>query len=205
MIFLKILLILLVILILLLLLILIPKIWLTLILRLTSDTKTGLLKIQLAGKVLGGQVTIEWPKISARVSICGLNLTVWQRGAEPPIVKKPAKPKSAEKPKVRPAKHSTAEWIGFGKILLERFFKIPKIERFHANLVVGLGNPAATGLLMGAYYTLRQIPAVFQSVQIAPDFINKKITGEIEFCGSIRLIKTIPLLILTLRFLWHKK
>jgi len=205
MILLKIFLILLGILILLLLTLLVPKTWLTLTLHLTDKDKTGIAKIQLAGKLISGLMTIDWPDINARLGICGLYFTVWRKGTKPTAEKKPTQLKRPQKTKAKGVKHTSVEWVAFGKTVIRRFFDIPHIERFNADLTIGLGNPATTGLLMGAYFNLRQTLTVLQSIRVTPDFINKKITGEIEFCGSIRLINIIPLIIFILRFLWSKK
>jgi len=206
MILLKIFLILIGLLVLLLLGILIPKIRLTLNLRLADDKKTGTARVQLAGKLIGVLVTVDWPEIDVKGGIGGLYFAVWSRQSSPKTdKKKPAKPPKPEEPKTKKrSKHTTGDWVGFGKTMIVRFFKIPKIERFRADLVIGLGNPADTGLLMGAYYAIKTTLNVFRSVQITPDFVNNKINGEIEFCSSIRLVKTIPLIILTLSYLWKK-
>ncbi len=186
--------------------ILIPKIWLTLNLRLTDSAKTGSARVQLLGKLIGLLVDIEWPDVVVKVGITRVYFPLWSRKS---LQKKPPqKEAKAFKPK-KPAaskssRHSVPEWIEFGKTLIARFFKIPRIERFQADLVLGLGNPAYTGFAIGAYYALKPTLKALRSVKIEPDFIKKKINGEIEFCGSIRLIKTIPLIILTLRFLWKK-
>lgn len=186
--------------------ILIPKIRLTLNLRLSDDTKTGTARVQFAGKLIGILVTTDWPEINVKGGIGGIYFAVWAgQPSKKTEKKKSAKPPKAEKPKTKKrSEHTTGDWIGFGKTIIVRFFKIPKIERFRADLTIGLGNPAGTGLLMGAYYAIKTTLNIFWSVQIMPDFVNRKINGEIEFCGSIRLIKTIPLIILTLRFLWKK-
>ncbi|MFH1213818.1 MAG: hypothetical protein V1681_07000 [Candidatus Neomarinimicrobiota bacterium] len=206
MILLKIFLILLGVLILLLLGVLIPKIWLKLKIHLTEPAKTGTIHIQLAGKLISALVTIDWPDINVKAGIGGLYFPVWNKKSAVASPKKPtAKPKPAKKSKRKPVRRSSAQWLGFGREIVSRFFQLPRIEKFSADLVVGLDNPASTGLMMGAYYATTKTLDVFRSVRIAPDFINKKFIGEIEFWGSIRLIKTIPLVIFTLRFLWNKK
>jgi hypothetical protein len=186
--------------------ILIPKIWLTLNLRLTDSARTGSARVQLAGKLIGVLVKVDWPEVNVKGGIGGLYFSVWSRQpSKITVKKKPAEPPKTEKPKTKKqSKHTTGDWVGFGKTIIVRIFKIPKIERFRADLTIGLGNPAYTGFAIGAYYALKPTLKALRSVKIEPDFIKKKINGEIEFCGSIRLIKTIPLIILTLRFLWKK-
>jgi hypothetical protein len=188
--------------------ILIPKTWLTLRLRLTGDSKTGSAGLQLAGKMIGVLVAIDWPVITVRGGIAGLYFSVWsgQPGKKTARAKTPEAPKSAKsKAPQKEARHSVTEWIEFGKLWLERFARIPRLEKFTADLVVGLGNPASTGMMMGAYYILKSSLSFFRAVHITPDFIGRKINGDLEFSGSIRLIKTIPLIIFTLRYLRKKQ
>jgi len=186
---------------------LIPPTRLSVFGHLTEDSKTARLKMQLAGKLINVTVAIELPEVNARIGICGLNFTAWRRKPPAPAKTKPPEPKPEVSQKTRTSrfKLSVFDWIEFGKTLAMRFFKLVQVEKLKANLTVGLGNPATTGLLMGAYFTLRETVKDFRSVQIIPDFVNQKITGEVEFRASIRLIKTIPILIFTMQFLSKRK
>jgi len=207
MIVLKIFLILLFILFLLLFAILIPKTWLSIFGDFSEQTKTGRLKVQLAGKLISVTTTVEWPEVNFRIGILGLHFKVGQKKAPARAKEKlpEPKPEIPKKPRTRRYKFSIFDWIEFGKALTLRFFKLVHIETLSANLTVGLGNPATTGLLMGAYYTIRETVKDFQSVHIIPDFVAKKFTGEVEFRASIRLIKTIPILIFIMNFLRKRK
>ncbi|HOU17403.1 MAG TPA: hypothetical protein PLW05_04475 [Candidatus Marinimicrobia bacterium] len=207
MIILKILLVLFFILIFLLFVTLFSKTWLSIFGNFTEQTKTGKLKVQLAGKLISIMVVMETPEVNFRIGILGLHFKVGQKKA-PSLAKKKSpepKPEIPKKPRTRRYKFSIFDWIEFGKALTLRFFKLVHIETLSANLTVGLGNPAYTGLLMGAYYTIRETVKDFQSVHIVPDFVAKKFTGKVEFRALIRLIKTIPILIFIVNFLRKMK
>ncbi len=58
-------------------------------------------------------------------------------------------------------------------------------KKFHANLHVGLGDPAATGMLSGAVACL--MPVYEDAVWLEPDFEKAVLEGDVMVKGKIRL------------------
>jgi len=125
------------------------------------------------------------------------------------LLKREGKVKTAEKPskskkekskkKFAISMFSVREWIGLGREVTQRFFKIFQKDKFAGKLKIGLGNPASTGFFIGAYYLLKSMIPDFKDVSISPNFIQKEVKGEISLAGSIRLIKLIPMVIFVYR------
>ncbi|MDD5765209.1 MAG: hypothetical protein PHW79_02985 [Candidatus Marinimicrobia bacterium] len=107
--------------------------------------------------------------------------------------KQEVKPK--EKTKKKPPLFTVREWISLGKEVVRRFFKIPKNIKITADLEVGLENPATTGYLMSAYYSLYELFPFMQKIRIEPSFVEKKFLGTIDLSGSIRLIHVVRIVI----------
>ncbi|MCK4296095.1 MAG: DUF2953 domain-containing protein [Candidatus Marinimicrobia bacterium] len=100
---------------------------------------------------------------------------------------------------------SFQEWIGLGREVVIRFFRIFQKRSFTGKLRIGLGDPASTGVFMGAYYSLKSLIRDFEDIFISPNFFQKEIKGEIALAGSIRLIKLIPMVIFTYRKILSRK
>ena len=100
---------------------------------------------------------------------------------------------------------SFQEWIGIGREVVLRFFRIFQKKSFTGKLRIGLGDPASTGVFMGAYYSLKSLIRDFEDIFISPNFFQKEIKGEIALAGSIRLIKLIPMVIFTYRKILSRK
>jgi len=109
--------------------------------------------------------------------------------------KKAAEKKKPRKAGKRPGLSTLRAWISLGKEVLRRLLGIVRIEKLKADLRVGTGNPAYTGILMGAVAGLRYSFPILRDISIQPVFLNKEFTGNIAFDGSIRLIHIVPVLI----------
>ena len=100
---------------------------------------------------------------------------------------------------------SVREWIGLGREVVIRFFRIFQKRNFTGKLRIGLGDPASTGVFMGVYYSLKSLIRDFEDIFVSPNFFQKEIKGEIALAGSIRLIKLIPMVIFTYRKILSRK
>ncbi len=134
--------------------------------------------------------------IIANNKICILR-KIPSKKKKPDATSKPEdqKEKPKEKTRKRPSLFTVREWISLGKEIVWRFFKIPKNIKITADLEIGLENPAATGYLMSAYYSLHELLPFLQKIRIEPSFVEKKFLGTIDLSGSIRLIHVVRIVI----------
>lgn len=126
-------------------------------------------------------------------------------GKERSTEKPPKSKKDKDKKYFGLSLFSFQEWIGLGREVIIRFFRIFQKKSFTGKLRIGLGNPASTGVFMGAYYSLKSLIRDFEDIFISPNFFQKEIKGEIALAGSIRLIKLIPMVIFTYRKILSRK
>jgi len=126
-------------------------------------------------------------------------------GKERSTEKPPKSKKDKSKKNFGLSLFSFQEWIGLGREVVIRFFRIFQKKSFTGKLRIGLGDPASTGVFMGAYYSLKSLIRDFEDIFISPNFFQKEIKGEIALAGSIRLIKLIPMVIFTYRKILSRK
>ena len=126
-------------------------------------------------------------------------------GKERATEKPPKSKKDKDKKYFGLSLFSFQEWIGLGREVVIRFFRIFQKKSFTGKLRIGLGDPASTGVFMGAYYSLKSLIRDFEDIFISPNFFQKEIKGEIALAGSIRLIKLIPMVIFTYRKILSRK
>ena len=106
---------------------------------------------------------------------------------------KPKKPKKLKKKKF----HLTfKDSIYLGKKYIPRLFKLIGKEECYVDLKIGLKNPAYTGMMMGAYYSIKNLTPGINNFTLKPNFQKKGVGGQIKISGSIRLIKLIIICIL---------
>jgi len=79
-------------------------------------------------------------------------------------------------------------WIGPAARALRELLAAPRCERLRGTLCVGTGDPAATGMLCGALWSvagpLSAFPAV--ALQVQPDFLDPRADAEGEVALSLR-------------------
>lgn len=156
-----------------------------------------------AASLLFGAIRIflnfDFPALDLKARVCGIQFPLYRQAigkagrgeadqrtgeAEP----SPAKPK-------RRAGLGTIDWIQLVRQLLPRLLRPIRFGKLQGDLGIGFRNPAATGLLYGAYsmfkYTLPQL----ENITLRANFTQPGIDGEIESAGVIYLHQYIPILI----------
>ncbi len=144
-------------------------------------------------------LNFDYPALGLKAKVCGIRFPLYrqalgrsgQREADQRTGE--AEP-SPTKPKKR-AGLATTDWIQLLRQLLPRLLRPIRFRRLQGDLGIGFRNPAATGLLYGAYtmfqYTLSQL----ENITLRANFTQPGIDGEIESAGVIYLHQYIPILI----------
>jgi len=180
---------------------LIFKTWFELRAQLDEPTKSLSAEILVCGRTIAIFAKSDLKTLTLMVGIIGRYLPVYHKifgVPAPPRVKKatPA-PQKKDKVKKKAQKRPLKVWIDLGQEVLRRLIRIPRFEKLAADLVIGLENPMTTGLVFGAYMALSAMTPLMHEIYIRPDFMKKRISGKIEFSGSIRLFRLLPIVILS--------
>lgn len=88
---------------------------------------------------------------------------------------------------------------GFSKCLfhLKNLYKHIKPRKLKARLRFGTGDPSSTGQLLGAVCAV--YPQIIEKVQLAPDFEEKILQGELYARGRIRVITLLIIFLKVIR------
>ena len=166
-------------------------------LAMTPEKKKFFTRIMFFGGIIGVMVGFEAEMLEIFLVVANRSVRILRKypskKEKPVTARQPEKPK--EKPKKKPPLFTVREWISLGKEVVRRFLKIPEDMKIAADLEIGLDNPAATGYLMGAYYSLNELLPFAQKIRVDPSFIQKKFLGTIDITGSIRLIRVVGIVI----------
>jgi len=167
------------------------------VIRLTMipDKKKVFTRVMFFGGIVGVMVQFEADVLKIFLVVANSKICILRKFPSKKKKVAKSKPKKPEKSKEKSPLFTVHEWISIGKAVVLRFLKIPKEVNIAADLEIGLDNPAATGYLMGAYYSLHEWLQFGQKIRIEPSFVEKKFLGTIDLIGSIRLIHVVRIVI----------
>lgn len=156
-----------------------------------------------AASLLFGAVRIflnfDFPALNLKAKVCGRQFPLYRQaigkvgGGKAKQRSGKAEPSPA-KPKKR-AGLGTTDWIQLVRQLLPRLLRPIRFRILQGDLGIGFRNPAATGLLYGAYSMFKYRLSQQEDITLRANFTQPGIDGEIESAGVIYLHQYIPILI----------
>jgi hypothetical protein len=85
-----------------------------------------------------------------------------------------------------------------GSNALGKIIRVFHLERAGVNIRFGTGNPATTGMLFGFMQTLISVPRTGFAMDIAPDFVRRKLEGEADLTLRFTMLRLAAVLITVL-------
>lgn len=169
----------------------------------TEKMSRFFLRVFFVGRLLG--LTLVYDSGVIKVFLELLKKKIQIVSQSPKKKKSPVTKKSLGKVgKKKKSLFSIQEWIALGKEVLRRLFRVLHYEQFSADLIVGLGNPASTGLFIGTYCSIRNLFSALDHIDIKPTFVENTVRGEAELTGSVRLIQIFSIIFFVLKKLLIK-
>ncbi|RKY62219.1 MAG: hypothetical protein DRP96_00810 [Candidatus Neomarinimicrobiota bacterium] len=166
---------------------------------LEEDKKEITAGVALYFGLLAMDVYTELEKVNFILIIFGIRIGVCQKPVRD-FWKKPKKKRHKREEKIEKksgTRLGAVDWIKIGKNIFPRLLRPIRFKRFEADLRVGFGNPATTGLFYSGYSIFKYSLHKLKNVTIMADFGKKGVFGKIDIDGFIYLIQYIPTLIFT--------